>query len=278
VRYSRLRRNDVLALTHGLHVSAELARDDLELRCRLLHRVLPKGSFFSHVTAARIWGIPLPLNPGAPEFFDRLHVTTRHPAQVRRKEFVSHRSTNTCEIGTAKGLPVSRPVRALVECAPYMRVDDLVAFADYMLRWITRDELVRSVEAWGPVRGIARVKEALQYVRPGAESPRESIVRWVVMTGGLPEPVCNQDVFDTDGRLLGRPDMAYPEVKLIIEYEGRQHQADRGTYANDIRRRERFERSGWTFLLVIDRDVFDHDALRERIRKRLRDLGHPAVR
>jgi hypothetical protein len=271
----RLRAADLDAPTRGLRVPRTLPVTDVQQRCIVLLPILAATAFFSHVTAAMLWGLRLP------ERFERdkrVHVTVRAPGRVRRPGVVAHRTTNLDDIGGVEGLRVSRPLRLLRECATTFTEPEIVALADQIVvNWHTRVELQCVVERHAGERGIGKLASALEYVRGRVDSSQESILRWTILIDGLPEPEGNFEVFDERGRFVARVDLAYPEVRLAIEYEGRHHQTDRSTYLADIARRERLERCSWTILLVTDRDMRDRPALQARVRQRLRDLRHPFV-
>lgn len=45
----------------------------------------------------------------------------------------------------------------------------------------------------------------------------------MIRQAGLPEPVLDYDVLDRYGRFLGCSELAYPELKIAIEYESDGH-------------------------------------------------------
>src|SRR5687767_13031155 len=76
----RLRRRSLTSPFHGVRAPADSA-DDLESRCRAYLPRMTSGQFFSHLTAARLWGLWLPTTyrPTEP-----LHVTAPLPARAPR--------------------------------------------------------------------------------------------------------------------------------------------------------------------------------------------------
>src|SRR5699024_3068884 len=95
--------------------------------------------------------------------------------------------------------------------------------------------------------GIDDLSTALDAAEPRSGSPMESRVRLIIVAGGLPRPVAQFEVFDEAGLFAGRVDLAYPEHRLGIEYEGAYH---RGTEAfqRDLRRMNRLRAAGWHML------------------------------
>jgi hypothetical protein len=128
---------------------------------------------------------------------------------------------------------------------------------------------------------MATVRAALPLLRTRAESPRESVLRLIIVLSGLPEPECNLNIFDPSGQFLARADLAYPQFKLMLEYQGDQHRTDRAQWRRDIRRVGSVEDNGWQVLQFTDDDLRDPTALVARIVRRLRARGwtgalHPA--
>jgi hypothetical protein len=63
--------------------------------------------------------------------------------------------------------------------------------------------------------------------------------------GGLPEPRVNHILRELNGDWAQRLDLCYPELKVIVEYDGRHHSEVRANWLHDIKRREALEREGW---------------------------------
>ena len=121
--------------------------------------------------------------------------------------------------------------------------------------------------------GLRRARAALPLLRTRSESPRESVLRVIIVLAGLPEPECNYNVFDEQGRFLARGDLVYPDYKLLLEYQGDQHRTDRAQWRSDIHRLGRLEDAGWQVLQFTDDDLRDPAALVARVARRLRARG-----
>lgn len=70
--------------------------------------------------------------------------------------------------------------------------------------------------------GRRRVRRAFDHVDARSESPRESWVRMACALGGLPAPVPQYDVV-YHGTWLARGDLAWPEARVLVEYDGEHH-------------------------------------------------------
>lgn len=67
---------------------------------------------------------------------------------------------------------------------------------------------------------------------------------------GLPEPEVNWIIRRDDGEWLRWFDLCYPELRIIIEYDGRSHAESSQQWNSDILRREQLERQGWTVIVI----------------------------
>jgi very-short-patch-repair endonuclease len=95
--------------------------------------------------------------------------------------------------------------------------------------------------AWGG-RHLTAV---LRHANCLAESPMETRIRMALLAGGLPPP-CVQFEVVAGGRVR-RLDLAYPEVKLAIEYDGADHRTQERAHL-DLLREAALVALGWTIL------------------------------
>jgi hypothetical protein len=86
---------------------------------------------------------------------------------------------------------------------------------------------------------------------PGAQSPRESYLRLLLIEAGLPRPLTQIPVFGADGLPIAYLDMGWPDLMVAVEYDGDHHRVDRRQYLKDIRRMERLEQLGWLITRVV---------------------------
>jgi hypothetical protein len=121
------------------------------------------------------------------------------------------------------------------------------------------------------VRHGGRVAPVLALVRPNAESPMESRMRVAMHLGGLPEPVVQHPVIARGARYY--LDLAYPEVRLAIEYDGAEHRGQRRA-RRDLLREAALTALGW-HILRFDADVvlFRPDRIADVVRAELAARG-----
>lgn len=230
---------------YGARVSAALAgTDDQILRAALLE-VASGDQFFSHTSAALLHGIPLPL---------RFRGSTIHLAsptlgsRMRRPGIVGHRLK--AEVVLIDGVPVESPLDTIVHLATLLSVPELVVAIDWALQPrngldVSKVALVERLDHFKGARGLGRLRAAIATARIGSESPKETELRMLVGHHGFPDPALNVDVRDAAGRFIGRVDMAWPDLRIALEYDGEQHRVDSVQYARDIERVAALEAQGW---------------------------------
>ena len=103
-------------------------------------------------------------------------------------------------------------------------------------------------------RGVARARKAIELFDAGAQSPKESWLRVVLIQAGLPRPQTQIAARDDFGNPFAYLDMGWEDVKVAVEYDGEQHRNDRRQYTWDVRRLESLERHGWIVIRVLAGD------------------------
>jgi hypothetical protein len=235
--------------------------------------------FFSHLTAAHLWGAPAPWRSD-----DALDVSVFGAAGIPRGRGVhGHRAdARTTVITVLDGLPLTTPASTWASLGE-LPLETLVILGDYFCRtWregflrqnAGRPPLATRTQLAGPLdvgrrAGGPRLRTALGLIREDSWSPRETLCRLILPGGGLPEPRLNIDVYGPLG-FLACVDMAYPEYRVAIEYQGQQHGA---RYAKDIERIEALRNAGWIVIQVTSALIGRRGELVARVRNALISRG-----
>lgn len=249
--------------------------------------LLQPGQFISHHSAAALWLAPLPLLRDAdgllvPDDEIPLDVSTFGDGHlIRATGVAAHRARiRTSSTTRIDGIPVADAGTTWASLGTLSLID-LVALGDYFCRvWSpgvgrpnvgmpplsTVARLEHAAESGRRV-GIRRLREALPLIRTDSWSPRESTVRCHLVFAGLPEPQLNVDVHTSEGRFLGCVDLAYPELKIAIEYQSMLHTS---RYAADVERLAALRANGWTVIEVTATLLADPDAMVDRVREAIR--------
>lgn len=99
--------------------------------------------------------------------------------------------------------------------------------------------------------GLRRLESALELVDAGAQSPRESYLRLLLIDAGLPRPQTQIPVLDADGIPIAYLDLGWEHWLVAVEYDGDQHRVDQRQFRRDIERLEMLQRMGWTVIRVV---------------------------
>jgi very-short-patch-repair endonuclease len=151
------------------------------------------------------------------------------------------------------GLRVTTPERTAFDIGRRRRLDDAVARLDALgdaTRFSAEDVLAIADRHRG-ARGLRQLRAALELYDPGAESPKETWLRLLVIRAGYPRPRTQIPVQSLDGRRQYYLDMGWEDLMLALEYDGEQHRVNPDIYAEDIQRSEDIDELGWTRLRVV---------------------------
>ena len=245
---SRLRRRDLAVPFRGARTPADSV-DDFRMRCRALSARNPEA-VISHHSAARLLGLPS-IAPNAER--DDMHITVEAPSRPPRIAGVrAHgRPLPKGEVMTAYGIPVTSPARTWADLAPTSSVRELVVLGDAIIHWrrplASLNELKERACGRGR-RGAIAARSAPALVHQRSESPQESLLRVILTEAGIPPPEVNIELFSPGGRFLARPDLRYPEQRVILEYEGDHHRVERKQWNTDLLRTTRLQDAGETVL------------------------------
>lgn len=104
-------------------------------------------------------------------------------------------------------------------------------------------------------RGLTRARRVLDLVDAGAESPRETWLRLLLVRAGFPAPATQIPVRDEFGQIIARLDMGWEDHKIAAEYDGDHHRTDRRQFNRDIARTETLTAMGWIVIRVTSQDT-----------------------
>lgn len=245
LRTSRFRR-----IFRGVYVSSTAPERPI-VRTQAALAIHPPNAYASHTSAARVYELPVPVDPDE-------HISVEHAGERRpRRGIVSHVAPPGARVRTRGGVRVSPPLQMFVELASMLALVDLVVVGDAMVRvlGVSAEDLRRHCdEAAAP--GARAARRAAVYVRHDVESPMETRLRMLLVLAGLPEPDVQHVVAVAGGGPRYRLDLAYPDARVGVEYDGRQHAEDTRQWNHDLRRREALDDAGWKLLVVTAQDLF----------------------
>jgi len=151
------------------------------------------------------------------------------------------------EICRTAGMTATTPERTALDLLCWYPMDPAIAAVDALAR-ATRlkvADVELLVERHRGRRGLRRAREALDLVDSGAESPKETWLRLVIIRAGFPRPQSQIPIYNEYGVLVAEVDLGYENPKIAFEYEGAHHRIDRGRFDKDIRRHDTLIELGW---------------------------------
>jgi hypothetical protein len=210
-------------LRPGAYTFSDLWNADEEQRHLVLARAvaakLGPTVALSHTTAAlahglRVWGADL----------SHVHVTRLDGGAGRTESGVVHHEGFTVpgDLRTVNGLLVTHAARAAIEAASLLPPDGGLGVLDSALQLARtdRDEMDATFPLHGSWPQMQGVQLLVRMADAGAQSVGESRTRYLCYAHHLPAPVLQFEVRDRSGRLLGITDLAWPQHRLLGEFDG----------------------------------------------------------
>jgi hypothetical protein len=223
---------------------------------------LVSGGVASHGCAARLLDVGRPAFADAPVAITVARAASRQGAQAMGALVHTTRHLTPADRARVRGIPVTTGARLVVDLLGPVPEETLFALADDVL-WRLRDrDAVR--RAWERVAGgrhRARLEEVLLPWAPGPKpgSPKEMSLARVLLLHGLPRPV-RQYLLVIPGREGPRYlDLAYPDVRVAMEYDGRRDHGPR-RWSADAAREDELDGVGWVRVPAGRRDVIEPHA------------------
>lgn len=180
---------------------------------------------------------------------------------------VSRAAVERTEVMVAAGCRVTTPLRTAWDLARRLSLVDAVVAVDALARlgrFAPAELLMRRASQPG-ARHCRRLDRVVELADPRAESPMETRLRLGLVLGGLPRPAVRYVISDEYGFPLGRADLAYPQAKLAIEYDGAHHfNASRAR--RDRQRDAELAGYGWLTLRLTEDDVLAMPQTVSRVR------------
>ncbi|MDK3258446.1 hypothetical protein [Blastococcus capsensis] len=264
----QLRGSRYVRLAHDLTARLDDAIDEVD-RLRLLATALPADAAFSHGTAAWVFGAPVAL-PRRPH----VALTPRRVLPQHAGLVVHSRRLVEDDVAAHRSLRLTSGAQTYLDLAPLLTPRDLVAVGDALLRdgHLDVPAPTRRLARAHRVRGVVRARECAALLSPLSMSRPESLMRYWLVTSRLPDPQPQVPIHDRWGRIVAHGDLGFPEWRVLLEYEGRQH-ADVDQFGRDIDRYSLMGADGWLVLRFANRHLGGPTTVVERTRRALISRG-----
>lgn len=226
--------------------------DSREMRLAAAKLVLPPYGVLRGLTAAWVHGVDV-----RRESDFEVHVGFPKGKRIRKRPGldICQETLEESDWVVIDGVRVTTPLRTAFDCLRLLRGGERLVVGDALTHegLVTVEDLRRYFAGQRRLRNL-RIGEALiDELEPKSESPMETRTRVVITAAGLPRPEAQWVVRTAGGRFLARLDLAYPDLKIAIEYDGAWHWKQR---RNDERRRAAVRALGWVVLVFDADDVY----------------------
>lgn len=254
VSRGRLRGGSHQRVMRGVHAAAgPLTYGD---RLRAARQILPPDSVLGRTSA--MWALGAEV--AWPD--DAVEVVLPPGRRVRKRPGIYVRGEVLApeEVVMTDSGPATSPPRTAFDLARSGEPTATVPLLDALVRAtrVSRAHVLAVADAHPRARWRRRVAPVLDLVDPAAESVRESLLRVTLVLAGLPRPVSQFTILGPDGAFVARVDLAWPELRVAVEYDGAHHD-DPGRIVRDRARLNAIRRVGWT-VLVVDAAQLAHRA------------------
>lgn len=263
------RRGELVRVRRGAYATAQPDGDDVDdylakaARLAARHRQLIEGTLpqlhpravISHGSAALLHDLPV-----FPDAVRRLHLTRdRAGGGVRRPLIHVHGSALPAEdVTTVEQIPVTSLARTVVDLGLTLPYEQAVAVGDRALaQGLDAADLAVAVDRAMRRSGAAQARRVAAFIDGRSESVGESFSRVRFDRDGISAPESQLEVYDDQGRWVGRCDFGWKSSRTLGEFDGREKYL-------------RLRRDGESIEAFVLREKRREDALR--------DLGWQVVR
>lgn len=157
------------------------------------------------------------------------------------------------EVVQLDGMPVTSVERTAFDLARRGPVGKAIERLDSLARAtrFTGADVLAIMEAHPRVRGRRRVADLLERIDAGAQSPKETWLRLLLIDAGFPRPSTQIPIPGPDGYPRYFLDLGWEEFQVAAEYDGEQHRTDLGQYRTGVARAEYIDGLGWRRIRVL---------------------------
>ena len=241
---------------------------------QLVAATLPQlgpGAVLSHGSAAVLHGLPV-----WPHAVQRVHLTRSRNYGAKRRSLVEVHAASLPpgSLAMVTGMPVTSLARTVADLARTLPAEQAVAAGDRALAGgLDEADLHRTLLAMQGWPNLRKARRAIDLLDRRSESPGESISRVRIAEDGLPAPELQREIFDGNGRLVGRVDFCWEEQRTIGEFDGKikygrllkPGQSSTDVLFDEKRREDAMRDLGWQVVRWLWEDLYRPGLLRARV-------------
>jgi hypothetical protein len=241
-------------------------RYQLNTRYDMLHRDVyaPRAAVLTPVdkaVAAWLWsgrrGVAAGLSAAA--LHGSLWIDPKLPAELNQPS--RHKTTGVIlhsdhlaedEVCVLDGIRATAPARTAFDLGRRRGLTTAVIRVDALLQSgeLKLSDVQSLVDRHRGARGVVQLRRVIDLADYGAESPQETRLRLLLTSADMRPSQTQIEVFDSYGEQVGRLDMGWPEWKVGVQYDGKQHWDDPVQRARDIDQGVAYAELGWRIVRV----------------------------
>jgi very-short-patch-repair endonuclease len=219
----------------------------------------PEPAAASHRSAAALEELPAGRT-------DSIEIMCKRWRRTRHGGLVVHESLviEDEDLASVDGIPCTSTARTLFDLARKLSPTMLDANIDAALRrgLVTVDELRRTstrLATKGRPGGLKFRTSVSARTRTTVlpESVPERVLADLLVRQGLPAPLHQFVVRDDAGAFVARVDLAYPEWRIVIEYDSVEHHTGTAAHIRDSKRRDAIGDLGYSVITATSADLKD---------------------
>jgi len=203
-----------------------------------------EGAVISGRAAAHLHGVPW---IDADTLVEVITANRRRcPGVIARQERISDD-----EVVTIDGMAVTSAARTAFDLGRHLPRNTAVAQLDALAgaTGVREADALVLQRRYPGARGIRGARIALDLMDAGAQSPRETWLRLLVIDNGFPRP--RTQIRVSDGSLTAYLDMGWDKPMIGLDYDGDYHLTNRRRYVTDLARDDMLRRERWIDIHVV---------------------------
>ncbi len=219
--------------------------------------LLPSAAVVTGLSSAYLWGVEV---ASGSDPVDVIVPPKRRFGPVRGLR-IGYSGMNEREITRLGGIRTATPASTAWELTRRLPLLQAVSVIDALLHRgvLEHEDLTTLLTQCDTRAGASAARRAFALTDRRAESPPESVVRVRLTLAGFPPPIPQYEIV-ANGRFIARMDLAWPQYRIAIEYDGIWH-ADPGQFARDRRRLNALIAAGWTVYHITGSQLYDWDVV-----------------
>ncbi|MBT1163867.1 hypothetical protein [Bifidobacterium felsineum] len=215
--------------------------------------------------AANYWGAPIPKSCALT--LDTVHATVPNASmrsEIKGVTFHVFKGKEEYLKREYEQFWVTSPAMTWAQMAKYCSVEELAALGSALMsrhrsrKVTTLNKLKKYLDTSPKFVGRNTCLAALPYIVENTDSPPETTLYGTLNDSGLGKPIPNYRInFGDNSYVIA--DMAYPDCKVVFEYQGAYH-ADPAQMRADMARINKLQTRGWVVILVTADDFRTSEA------------------